>query len=126
MEKCDVFLMVEQNIGTFVTILTGPNQTDQFDCCIGKFSSVYGNVTLMKQMPYKYTDCNKILFSLYLKLFEAKYIVKGTIIVVLKILRLVKNKPYILVICSSRSSSSSFRLVNVTTGSKFYFLVRVE
>jgi len=42
--------MVEQNIGTFVTILTGPNQTDQFECCIGKFSSVYGNVTLMKQM----------------------------------------------------------------------------
>jgi len=63
--------MVEQNIGTFVTILTGPNQTDQFDCCIGKFS-LYGNVTLMKQMPYKYTYCDKILFSLYLKLFEAK------------------------------------------------------
>ena len=72
MEKCDVFLMVEQNIGTIVTILIEPNQTDQFDCCIGKYSSVYGNVTLMKQMPYKYTDYNKKLFSLYLKLSEAK------------------------------------------------------
>jgi len=41
MEKCDVFLMVEQHIRTVVTILTEPNQTDQFDCCIGKFSSVY-------------------------------------------------------------------------------------
>jgi len=52
--------------------------------------------------------------------------VKDTSIVVLKILTLFKNKPYILVICSSRSSSSSFRLVNVTTGGKLYFLVGVE
>jgi hypothetical protein len=77
----------------------------------------------MKQLPYKYTHYNKTLFSLYLKFFEAK-LLHG--IVVLKILRLFENKPYILVIFSSRSSSSSFRLVNVTTGGRFYFLVRVE
>jgi hypothetical protein len=32
--------MVEQNLYTIVTILIGSNHTDQFDCCIGKFSSV--------------------------------------------------------------------------------------
>lgn len=65
-----VFLMAEQYLGTIVTKDIETKQTDQFDYCFIKFSSVYGNLTLMNFMPYKYTDYNKMLFSLYLKLFE--------------------------------------------------------
>jgi hypothetical protein len=64
--------MVEQYLGTIVTKDIELNQTDQFDCCIIKFSSVYGNLILINFMPYRYTGYNKILFSLYLKLFEAE------------------------------------------------------